>query len=43
MNHWGFIIAAYAITLIGAAGVTLQSFLRMRAAERRADALKDRQ
>ncbi len=42
MNHWPFVIAAYGITLIGAAAVTVQSLLRMRAAERRADALKDR-
>jgi hypothetical protein len=42
MNHWAFITAAYAITLIGAAGVTLQSWRRMRAAEKRAEALKDR-
>jgi len=42
MNHWAFIIAAYAITLIGAAGVTLQSLRRMRAAEKRAEGLKDK-
>ena len=42
MNHWAFIIAAYAITLIGAAGVTVQSLRRMRAAEKRADALREK-
>ncbi len=40
MNHWPFIIAAYGITLIGAAGVSWASWRAMRTAETRADALK---
>ncbi|WP_156397256.1 MULTISPECIES: heme exporter protein CcmD [unclassified Sphingomonas] len=39
MNHWPFIVAAYAITIIGTAGVLVASFVRMRRAERRADSL----
>ncbi len=35
MNPWPFVIAAYAITLIGSAGLALASWLAMRAAERR--------
>ena len=39
MNHWPFIIAAYAIGLGGTFGLTLWSLAAMRRAERRADAL----
>jgi hypothetical protein len=42
MNHWPFIIAAYAIALVGTVGVTALSFLSMRRAERQADALTRR-
>jgi acyl-CoA synthetase (AMP-forming)/AMP-acid ligase II len=42
VNHWTFIIAAYAITIVGAVGVTLHSYLVMRRAERRSDSLRDR-
>jgi len=42
MNHWPFIIAAYAITILGALGVTGLSYARMRRAERQADALSRR-
>lgn len=42
MNHWPFILAAYAIAVLGTAGVTLWSFLAMRRAEARAEALRDR-
>ena len=42
MNHWAFIVASYAITLVGTAGITLASWRRMRDAEKRAAALKDR-
>lgn len=42
MNHWAFIVAAYAVTLLGTFGVTLLSYLAMRRAERRAEALRDR-
>lgn len=40
MNHWPFITAAYAVTLLGTLGVTLWSYIVMRRAERRADALR---
>ena len=35
MNHWPFIVAAYALTVLGTGGVCLWAFLTMRAAERR--------
>jgi len=40
MQHWPFIIAAYAITVGGTGGLLLWSWLRMRSAERRADSLR---
>ncbi|OHT20292.1 heme exporter protein CcmD [Edaphosphingomonas haloaromaticamans] len=40
MNHWPFIIAAYAITIAGLAGLTLASYVAMRRAEARADAVR---
>ena len=40
MNHWPFIIAAYAITVAGLAGMTLYSYAAMRRAERAADAIR---
>ena len=42
MNHWPFIIAAYAITIVGTLAVLGASFVRMRRAERRADSLTRR-
>ncbi len=42
MNHWPFIIAAYAIALGGTVGLTLWSLAAMRRAERAAAALKGR-
>jgi len=39
MNHWPFIVAAYAITVSGTVAVVVASFVRMRRAERRAEAL----
>jgi hypothetical protein len=39
MNHWPFIIAAYAVTLIGTAGVALWAYLAMRRAEREVEKL----
>ena len=42
MNHWPFIIAAYATAIVGTAAVTALSYLRMRRAERQADALTRR-
>ena len=40
MNHWPFIVGAYAVTLVGAAGLTLQSWLAMRRGEAEAERLK---
>ncbi len=42
MNPWPFIIAAYALTLVGTLGVTAWSFAAMRRAEAAAAALSDR-
>lgn len=40
MNHWAFVTAAYAITVLGTAGLALLSFLAMRRAEAAADSLR---
>jgi Flp pilus assembly protein CpaB len=40
MNAWPFVIAAYALTLAGTAGLLAWSWLAMRAAESHADSLK---
>lgn len=40
MNHWAFVAAAYAITVLGTAGLALLSFLAMRRAEAAADSLR---
>ena len=42
MNHWPFIIAAYAITIVGTGGISIWSFVAMRRAEARADAVTGR-
>jgi len=42
MNHWPFIIGAYAVTAAGTIGVLVASYVRMRRAERQADALSGR-
>lgn len=42
MNHWPFILAAYAIVIAGVGGLSLASWLAMRKAERAADALRNR-
>lgn len=42
MNHWPFIIAAYAIGIAGTLAVVIASFVAMRRAERQADALTRR-
>lgn len=42
MNHWLFIGAAYALTFIGAAGVSIISWRAMRRAEAAAERLSDR-
>ena len=36
MNPWPFVIAAYAVVLLGGGGLLVWSFLAMRRAERRA-------
>ena len=43
MSHWPFILAAYGLTLLGTAGLTLWSWSAMRRAEAEADALRQRQ
>jgi len=40
VNHWPFIIAAYGITILGMAGLTLFSLAAMRRAEAAADAIR---
>jgi len=40
MNHWAFVIAAYGVTLAGAAGLAIASYLAMRKAEAAADSLR---
>lgn len=42
MNHLPFILAAYAVTLVGTVGVTWLSLHGMRRAEKRADAIRER-
>lgn len=42
MNHWPFILAAYAVVTAGVGGLSLASWLAMRSAERAAEALRDR-
>jgi hypothetical protein len=39
MNHWPFITAAYAVTLVGTLGVALWAYLSMRRAEREVEKL----
>lgn len=43
MNQWAFVIAAFAVVLVGTAALLVASALRMRAAEAKADALSRRQ
>ena len=40
MSHWPFILAAYAITLLGSAALGVASFVAMRRAEREAEDLR---
>lgn len=42
MNHWPFIVAAYAIGVGGTVVLALWSLVAMRRAERRADAVTRR-
>jgi len=39
MNAWPFVIAAYAVAIIGTLGLILWSTIGLRRAEKRADAL----
>jgi len=43
MNRWAFVIAAYAIALIGTLALVLWSYAAMRRAERAAEALRGRE
>jgi cbb3-type cytochrome oxidase subunit 3 len=40
VNHWPFIIGAYALTILGTLGVTWWSYAAMRRAEADAEALR---
>lgn len=40
MNHWPFIIAAYALTIGGTLALTLWVIVAMRASERKAESLR---
>ncbi|MCR5872299.1 MULTISPECIES: heme exporter protein CcmD [unclassified Sphingomonas] len=42
MNHWPFIIAAYAVVTLGIGGLSLASWVGMRRAEAASEALRDR-
>ena len=42
MNHWPFIVAAYALGIGGTVALALASFMAMRRAERDADAVTRR-
>jgi len=42
MNHWPFILAAYAVIVIGVGGISVLSWLAMRRAEAAADAVRER-
>ncbi len=40
MNHWPFIVAAYALTILGTFGLVLWSWSAMRRAESEAEKLR---
>ena len=40
MNHWPFILAAYAVALGGTGWLTVHSFAAMRRAEKQAEGLR---
>jgi len=40
MNHWPFVIASYAIVLLGTAVMIVNSYAAMRKSEAKADQLK---
>jgi heme exporter protein D len=41
LNHWGFVIASYAIALVGTALLVATSLLAMRRAEARRDRARE--
>ena len=41
MNHWPFILGAYALTFAGTAGLVAASYFAMRKAEAAVEAMKD--
>lgn len=42
MNQWPFVLAAYAVAVVGTLAMTLASFVQMRKAERAAEELTRR-
>ena len=40
MNHWSFVIAAYALTVLAVAGLVAWAYASMRRAEAAADRLR---
>jgi hypothetical protein len=40
VNHWAFVTAAYAVTLVGTGGLAAWAWLSMRSAEAAADSLR---
>ncbi len=40
MNQWDFVVAAYAVTLVGVVGLILWAYAAMRRAESAADKLR---
>ena len=40
MNHWAFVIAAYAVTMLGVAGLIGWAYASMRRAEAAADRVR---
>lgn len=42
MNHWPFILAAYAVVVVGVGGLSLASWRAMRKGERAVEDLRDR-
>jgi hypothetical protein len=40
MNHWAFVTAAYAVVVLGTAGLLIWAYVTMRKAEAAADGLK---
>ena len=40
MNPWAFVIAAYAVTVVGTVGLLSSAYVSMRRAEAAVDALK---